>query len=231
MKTAGDIIQLRQALAERFPQVRTWTEETAAARTRAYWPTGLPELDALLLGGLPKGAVTEIVSARPGGGSATLLRALLRRARHSRQPVALIDGADSFDPAGFPPATLSRLLWVRCHNAEEAMKAADIVLRDRNLPVVALDLKMNPPAQLRKISATSWHRLHRLAQAGGAVLAAVTPVACAPCADARIALESELALPDLARAEAENAARLKFELTRWALGAHPAMAAIAAEAG
>jgi hypothetical protein len=232
VKTASDIIQLRQALAERFPSVRAWTEETAVgARARDFWPTGVVELDALLLGGFPKGVVTEMVSAKTGAGSASLLRALLRQARHSRQPVALIDGVDSFDPAGLPPAALSRLLWVRCRNVEEAMKAADIVLRDRNLPIVVLDLKMNPSAQLRKISATSWYRLQRLAQAGGAVLAVLTPVASAPCADARVTLESDLALTDLGRDETEIAARLKFDLTRWALGAHPAIVASAAEAG
>lgn len=230
MKTAGDIIQLRQALAERFPQVRTWTE-TAAARSRDYWATGVAALDGLLLGGLPRGAVTEIISPRASGGSATLLRALLRQARHSRQPVALIDGADSFDPAGLPSAVLSRLLWVRCGNAEEALKAADIVLRDRNLPVVALDLKMNPEAQLRRTSATAWYRLQRLAQAAGTVLAVVTPVAFVPCADARVALERDLTLADVGREEREMVARLKFNLTRWSLGTHPAMEASAAEAG
>ncbi len=65
------------------------------------------------------------------------------------------------------------------------MKAADILLRDRNLPLVALDLKLNPPAQLRKISATAWHRLQRLAQQGGSVLVALTPMAVAAGVDAR----------------------------------------------
>ena len=50
VKSPSDIIQLRQVLAERFPHARAWTEETAA-RTRAHWPTGLPELDTLLHGG------------------------------------------------------------------------------------------------------------------------------------------------------------------------------------
>lgn len=226
MKAASDIIQLRQVLAERFPNVRPWTEESAA-RARPCWPTGLPFLDALLLGGLPKGAVTEIVSSKCSAGSATFLRHLLHQARRSRQPIALVDGANTFDPAELPSAVLSRLLWVRCRMAEEAMKAADIVLRDRNLPLVALDFKLNPAAQLRKISATAWYRLQRLAQGGGGVLLVLSPLPVAACADVRLTLESRWSLEDLDREE--SPAALKFDLTRWALGAHPALPA--AEAG
>ena len=50
---------------------------------------------------------------------------------------------------------LSRLLWVRCRGAAEAMKAADLILRDGNLPLVLLDLAGNPPAQFWDIPATT----------------------------------------------------------------------------
>jgi multidrug efflux pump subunit AcrA (membrane-fusion protein) len=59
-------------------------------------------------------------------------------------------------------ADLSRLLWVRCRQASEALQAADILLRDRNFPLVVLDLKLNPSTQLRRIPGTVWHRFGRL---------------------------------------------------------------------
>ena len=68
-----------------------------------------------------------------------LLRALLRQSHRARQWMALIDGRDSFDPAGVEAPVLSRLFWVRCQTAEEALKAADLLLRDRNFPLVVLD--------------------------------------------------------------------------------------------
>jgi hypothetical protein len=230
VKSAHDIIQLRQVLAERFPQVRTWNEEQPAP-TAACWPAGLPTLDALLQGGLPKGAITEIVSSKSGRGSATLLCALLRQAHQSRLHAALIDGLDTFDPAALSQSVLSRLLWVRCHDAAEAVKAADIILRDRNLPLVALDLKMNSTAQLRKVSPTAWYRLQRLAQQGGSILAVFTPSPTVGCADARLNLESRFTLADLGRAPSDLALDLKFDLTRWTLGANPALESSAARAG
>jgi len=225
---ANDIIQLRQALAQRFPQVRTWSEQPPQ-KSRSCWPTGLPSLDALLQGGLPKGALTEVVGPRSAAGTATFLHALVRRSHQTRQFAALIDGHDSFDPGALTNAALSRLLWVRCHSAEEAIKAADIVLRDRNFPLVALDLKTNPNAQLRKISPTAWYRMQRIAAQNGVTLVVLTPLAIGGCADARLNLESRFTLDDLAKEPEALALVLKFELVRWALGG--AADATAAQAG
>ena len=230
MKTASDIIQLRQVLAERFPNVCTWKEEPHAP-AHAGWPTGLASLDAALQGGLPKGSITEVVSSKSGRGSATLLRALLQQAHQARQPVGLIDGRDGFDPEGLSQPVLHRLLWVRCQTADEAIKAADIVMRDRNLPLVALDLKMNSPGQLRKISPTAWYRLQRLAQQGGSILMVLSPTAIVGCADARLTLESQFTLADLGREPADIALHLKFELTRWTLGGNAALETGVAQAG
>ena len=48
------------------------------------------------------------------------------------------------------------MLWVRCAAREEALKATDLLLRDRNFPLVVLDLKLNPIKQLRKIPTSTW---------------------------------------------------------------------------
>jgi hypothetical protein len=225
---ASEIVQLRQILSERFPHLKAWSEE-AASKTGSTWSTGIAPLDQLLQGGLPKGALTEIVSARPGGGSALLLGTLLREARRKAQPVGLIDGLNTFDVSTLDQAILSQLLWVRCKSAEEAMKSADILLRDRNLPFVILDLKMNAPAQLRKISATAWYRLQRILQQSSTVLVVLSPFPLAGSAEVRLSLESQLTLAALERDETEVSADLKFELTRSSLaGPH---AETAAEAG
>jgi hypothetical protein len=46
----------------------------------------------------------------------------------------------------------------------EAVKAADLLLRDGNFPLVILDLVLNPANELRKIPQTSWYRLQRLVE-------------------------------------------------------------------
>jgi hypothetical protein len=225
VKTNGpigaDVIQLRELLAERFPAMRSWTDNPSP-KARAVWPTGLPQFDELTQGGLHKGSITEVVSAGCGKGSALFLRAILRQTHQSRQLVALIDGQDSFDPSALPQAILSRLLWARCQNADEALKAADIVLRDRNLPLVILDLKMNSTSQTRKISASTWHRLQRLAEAAETALLVLTARPLAGAADARLTLESWFGLEAMAQDEMTLVSELEFNLTHWALGGQAA---------
>jgi hypothetical protein len=61
-------------------------------------------------------------------------------------------------------AWLQHLLWVRCSKASEAVKVADLLLRDGNFPLVIVDLVLNAPEQLRKIPQTNWYRLQRLVE-------------------------------------------------------------------
>src|SRR4029079_10728458 len=152
MPTAN-IIELRQLLAERFPGLRTRADELSSAK-HAFWPTGVPQLDGPLRGGLGKGALTEIVAERPGTGSALLMTALIHRALGENKFTAVIDGQDSLDVTQLGD-DLSRLLWVRCRSTAESLKEADLLLRDGNLPLVLLDLVSNSAAQLRKIPATT----------------------------------------------------------------------------
>ena len=149
-------IQLRQLLAERFPQLRFFSPEEPRA---ACYPTGLPQIDSLLEGGLPKGAITELVRDDKKAGSGLVVCSILRQAKD--QWVGLIDGRDSFDLTSldFKP---SRLLWLRCQEASAALKTTDLLLRDGNLPLVLLDLALNPLPQLRKTPSTVWYRLQRL---------------------------------------------------------------------
>ena len=76
--------------------------------------TGVPALDTLT-GGLPRGALSEIVGPASAGRTGVMLAALAGATR--RQEIcALVDASDSFDPASAEPAgiDLARLLWVRC---------------------------------------------------------------------------------------------------------------------
>src|SRR5215207_2602474 len=114
------VIELRQLLREKFPGLATRADELAPHR-RGGWASGIAKLDEQLGGGFPRSAITEVIAPRPGVGSALLLRQLLRRAASTQQFLAFIDGRDSFDAANVEQATLSRMLWLRCHTAEEAV--------------------------------------------------------------------------------------------------------------
>ena len=156
MAASTKIIDLRNLLAERFPHPSYMTAPRLI--------TGLPFLDEPIHGGLPRGAITELISPGTSAGSASLIHALVHCAYRDNYFLALIDGRDSFDPCGLDNRWLQHLLWVRCSKASEGVKAADLLLRDGNFPLVIVDLVLNAPDELRKIPQTNWYRLQRLVE-------------------------------------------------------------------
>ena len=206
---AANIIELRQLLAERFPGLRT---RGLSATKHAFWPTGIPQLDKPLHGGLPKGALVEMVAEQHGSGSALLMTALLHRALGENKFTAVIDGQDSLDVTQLGE-DLSRLLWVRCRSTAEALKAADLILRDGNLPLVLLDLVSNPAAQLRKIPATTWYRFQRLMEQTSAVCVVLVPRPMVAPAQVRVTLHSRFSLRALEREPQELLRELKVDVT------------------
>src|SRR5262245_32557039 len=133
MPTNGNIVELRQVLTSKFPHLRQGTEGPRLTRNQS---TGVASLDALLSGGIPGGEMTELVGNGDGAGSAQVICSLLEHIAKEDRFMALIDGTDSFDAGAMEPEVLTRLLWVRCSTTTEALKSADLLLRDRNHSLV-----------------------------------------------------------------------------------------------
>jgi hypothetical protein len=205
MAQNGKIIQL-QALIQRHLSA-------PVPRPEARLETGTM-LDELLDGGLLKGGIVELVSAAPGSGASSLLLALLRHATRERHWSALIDGHDQFDPQSAGPSALSGLLWIRCRTAAEAMRSADLLLRDGNLPLVILDVRGNSAAELRRLPDPHWYRLQRALEPAATAFLALTPRAMIPCAHARLLLQSHLGLEALETEQEAIVRTLHLELTR-----------------
>jgi len=206
-----DLVQLRDLLKQRFPRARLSMGPSSNFETR---PTSLAALDRLLGGGWPRGELTELVATEAGSGSAQMLHAMIRATAAGGEFMALVDGADSFDVGSVDAEVLSRLLWVRCVKASEALQAADLLLRDRNFPFVVLDLKMNPVTQLRSISTSVWHRFRRLIEHHDTTVLVMTPFQLVSSAACRVRLEGALDLTALAQESAEIMAKLCFEVTK-----------------
>ena len=200
-------IQLRQFLAERFPGVRLFSQ--ADATEIPCCPTGLPQIDELLAGGLPKSAITELVHDQTMTGSGLVLCSILRHCQG--QWTGLIDGRDSLDPASLD-FKLSRLVWVRCQEASHALKAADLLLRDGNLPLVILDLALNPLPQLRKTPSTVWYRLQRLIEHKSTALLVITPSPTVSSAKVRLHLAGTFDFEALDQPQEQLVRQLKFAL-------------------
>ena len=136
--------------------------------------TGVHEVDAAT-GGLPRGCLTEIHGAASSGRTSLLL-SILGEATGREEVCGLVDAEDAFDPICGAAAgmRLHRLLWVRCaHNAEQALKAADLLIQGGGFGLVAMDLGDTPPETARRISLTSWFRLRRAVEHTPTVLLAL----------------------------------------------------------
>jgi hypothetical protein len=200
----AQIIDLKKLLAERFP--------AAPVSRSTRLQTGLAFFDHAIDGGLPKSAITEVISPQMSAGSASLIHALLQSAQLDRYVIALVDGRDSFDPCLLANSCLRHLLWVRCTKALEAVKAADLLLRDGNFPLVIVDLVLNAPEELRKIPQTSWYRLQRLVESVPTPCLVLNRQSLVSSAQLKIVLENSWSLKNL---EDESAiSRLHFRVQR-----------------
>jgi hypothetical protein len=178
------ITALRALLAEKFPP--------AGPKAAGVFRVDSPEVE------LRQGAVTEVCGS-PGSGM-LFLEGLIGAARAAGMMAALVDGAGGFDPAQCG-RDLRHVLWVRCAAAADAVKAADLLLRDGNIPLVLLDLQMN--TDLRQIAATTWYRFQRIVEPTASMLVVFTPRPVVSSAVERIELRNRWTLEAMRRRRAE----------------------------
>ena len=136
-------------------------------------PTGCPDVDAALGGGVRRGHLSEVIGPRSAGRSA-LFVSMAAAAAARGEVVAMIDTHDRFDPISVQAAglDLGRLLWVReSGNADRALKAMNLVLQAGGFGVVALDLADVSAPALRQFPHTTWMRIARVIE--GSVTVAV----------------------------------------------------------
>ena len=186
VEAAGNarIIALRELLAQKFP-----VHERPSSGTL---PTGLDAFDQAE-GGLRRGALTELAGSLSTG--ALFIETVLAMLRREKCFAALIDGGRSFDAESCPPEALRRLLWVQCAQADVAMKAADLLLRDGNLPLLVVDLQPLPRRDLQRIPASTWHRFQRLVEQTGTAFIVLTSRPMVEAAAVRIAVQNTWTLP------------------------------------
>lgn len=103
--------QIEGALARKAPSALT----PAARAVRPAFGTGVREVDDLLEGGLPVGAISEFTGPACSG-RVSLALAFLAGQTRGGQVCAWMDASDGFDPASASATgvVLERLLWVRC---------------------------------------------------------------------------------------------------------------------
>ena len=158
------LVGLREATAR-------WVQRE---RGRPRCPTGVAALDALLAGGWPRGRVAELAGVLSSGRTA-VAAATVAAATARGELVGWVDGPAAFDPASVRAAgvDLGRVLWVRPRSAEEAVRAAELLLEVCGFTVVVVDVTGMTAAPARRGGGerrgTLGLRLARAAERAGSV--------------------------------------------------------------
>ncbi len=180
-------IEIEHALEHRFPAALTPVPRTI----REVAATGVPEIDKLLDGGLPVGAISELTGPDSSGRTSLALAFLAQRTGEG-QVCAWVDAGDAFDPesAAASGVGLQRLLWVRCRNfpvhdraalsakplawrggretqpwtrLDQALRATDLLLQAGGFASIVLDLGDTAPQHCNRIPLATWFRFRQAA--------------------------------------------------------------------
>lgn len=189
---AGNLARLRSqvelALAGRVAAPFTYRDRNFAEHVS----TGISEID-LLAGGLPRGALTEIFGPDCSGRTSLLFSALSMRTAHL-EACALIDGCDAFDPHSAEAAgvDLKQLLWVRCKNIQQTLRATDLLLQSGGFGFIALDLSDVSREVVRHVPLDAWFRFRRAVEDTQTILVVLEQESNAKtCASLVLRLEGE----------------------------------------
>lgn len=144
-------------------------------------PTGLGEIDTLL-GGLPRGGVTELVGPESSGRTSVMLLILAETTARG-ETCALVDAQDAFDPSSAQAAgvRLEQLLWVRCKGLQQALTAIDWMAHAAGFGVLVLDLGQVPAEFIQRVPLSTWYRFRRAIEHTPTVLLCIErePSTCA----------------------------------------------------
>src|ERR1700730_7112421 len=202
MPLSPKVIELRKILADRYPR-------QTGIRSLCL-PTGWSALDSLLGGGLPKGAITQLLIPNISSGGAIVLHEIIEAMQEISQYVALIDSKNCFEPVVDHPL----LLWIRCHNVLQALKATDLILRDGNLSLVILDFKENPDRELKKIPGSAWYRFQRIIEENRNTLLTITRHPIVNSAQITVSTMHRLRMEDLSIQRTDLIKFISLEIIR-----------------
>jgi hypothetical protein len=174
-------IQIEHTLERRFPAALTPAPHTV----RETAPTGIAEVDLLLGGGLPVGAISEVAGPESSGRTSLALSFLAGRTRQGLA-CAWVDAGDALDAesAAATGVNLKQLLWVRCRSEgpiargqdrtkpssakpwprlDQALRATDLLLQAGGFASLVLDLGGTAPEHGLRIPLATWFRFRQAA--------------------------------------------------------------------
>ena len=165
-KTAALRLQVESALAARVLSPFEYRDQPPVETVTA----GIASVDALT-GGFPRGSLTEIYGPPCSGRTSLLVSALASRTS-APEVCALVDARDAFDPVSAEAAgvKLKNLLWVRCRNVDQALRATDLLIQGGGFGMIALDFGDTPAKVVRYVPLQVWFRFRRAVESTPTIL-------------------------------------------------------------
>lgn len=175
--------QIETVFANRYPSVLTPVQRTV----RKLIPAGIAEIDNLLEGGLPVGAISELTGPFSSGRT-TIAQSFVAQQTKLGAVCAWVDSADTLDPesAAANGVSLAQLLWVRCKcdeaqsnrktvsnsrslasrawtRLDQALRATDLLLQSGGFRSIVLDIGNETIEHGRRIPLATWFRFRQAA--------------------------------------------------------------------
>ena len=190
MRAAFSKAEIESNIASRFGSAFQPHEKKPAE----VLSTGIPEIDSFTLGGLPRGALTEVFGPASSGRTSFMLSALAH-ATNQEEVCALVDTNNSFDPKSAMRAGINceHLLWIRGgHNLEHAFKATDLLLQGGGFGLVLLDFGDVPGNSAKRIISSWWYRFRRTLEPTPTALVIIAEESCVrSCATLALELRAQ----------------------------------------
>jgi recombination protein RecA len=182
--------QIEAHLADRIPSALTPPPRVSYSVA----PTGIPEIDALLHGGLPVGAISEIVGPECSGRTSLAL-AFVASMTLAGKVCAWVDVSDTLHPesAAAIGIDLSRLLWVRCgvsptkepaprrkpwSRLEQGLRVTDLLLQAGGFSCIVMDMGSMNAEYASRVPLATWFRFRAAAERLQSSVLLLTQYAC-----------------------------------------------------
>jgi len=159
-----DVSALRELLKRRFPGTNR-----VERPNHGVVPTGVDAVDALLPGGLPRGAASLLSGPPSSGKTGIALRAAAQLTAEGGQVAWVHRGGLSVSSAVWAGVVPERLLQVHAESDLEALRCADYLLRWQAFHMVVLDW-VGPGGHGGR-----WNRLHKLVVGSSIALVVLSP--------------------------------------------------------
>jgi hypothetical protein len=186
MPSASELrTQIEATVAHRIPSALT----PLPRQDYPVSPTGIRELDALLDGGLPVGAISEIVGPECSGRTSLAL-SFVAVMTQAGKVCAWVDVSDTLHPesAAALGVDLARLLWIRCSAStsgrkswsrlEQGLRVSDLLLQAGGFSCIVLDLGSLSAEYALRVPLTTWFRFRAGAERLQSNVVLLTQHAC-----------------------------------------------------